>query len=75
MAVLLALYCYILAGVSLIRLARGFEGGRRLGAMATAGVAIACALGLIAQARPLELALGAIPLGAAGLLYLWLRRR
>lgn len=75
MAVLLALYCYILAGVSLIRLARGFEGGRRVGAMATAGVAIACALALIAQAKPLELALAAGPLAAAGLVYLWLRRR
>jgi len=75
MAVLLALYCYVLAGVSLIRLARGFEGGRRIGAMATAGLAIASALALIAQARPLELALAVVPLGAAGLLYLWLRRR
>jgi len=75
MAVLLALYCYVLAAVSLIRLARGFEGGRRIGAMATAGVAIACALGLIVQAKPLELALAVVPLGAAGLLYLWLRRR
>jgi arginine:agmatine antiporter len=75
MAVLLALYCYILAGVSLIRLARGFEGGRRIGAMGTAGAAIACAAALIAQAKPLELALAVVPLGAAALLYLWLRRR
>jgi arginine:agmatine antiporter len=75
MAVLLALYCYVLAGVSLIRLARGFEGARRIGAMATAGAAIACSLALIAQAKPVELALAVIPLAAAALLYLWLRRR
>lgn len=75
MAVLLALYCYILAGVSLIRLARGFEGGKRVAAMGTAGVAIACALGLIAQAKPLELALAVVPLFAAAILYFWLRRR
>jgi hypothetical protein len=43
--------------------------------MATAGLAIACALALIAQARPLEIGLAVVPLGAAGLLYLWLRRR
>jgi arginine:agmatine antiporter len=75
MAVLLALYCYVLAGVSLIRLARGFEGARRIGAMATAGAAIACSLALIAQAKPIELALAVIPLAAAALLYLWLRKR
>jgi arginine:agmatine antiporter len=75
MAVLLALYCYILAGISLIRLARGFEGGKRVAAMGTAGVAIACALGLIAQAKPLELALAVVPLFGAALLYFWLRRR
>jgi arginine:agmatine antiporter len=75
MAVLLALYCYILAGISLIRLARRFEGGKRIAAMGTAGVAIACALGLIAQAKPLELALAVVPLVAAAILYFWLRRR
>ncbi|HEY0649616.1 amino acid permease [Phenylobacterium sp.] len=75
MAVLLALYCYILAGASLTRLARGFENGRRVAAMATAGLAIACALALIAQAKPLELGLAVVPLAGAGLLYLWLRRR
>jgi len=75
MAVLLALYCYILAGVSLIRLARRFPGGGRVAAMGTAGVAIACALGLIAQAKPLELALAVVPLFAAAILYFWLRRR
>lgn len=75
MAVLLALYCYMLAGVSLIRLAGRFEGGRRTGAMATAAAAIACSLALIAQAKPLELALAVVPLAAAGLLYLWLKRR
>lgn len=75
MAVLLALYCYILAGASLIRLAREFWGGKRAGAMATAGAAIVCAMALIAQARPVELALAVVPLGAAALLYLWLKRR
>jgi arginine:agmatine antiporter len=75
MAVLLALYCYVLAGASLIQLARGLQNGRRIGAMATAGLAIACALALIAQAKPIELGLAVVPLAAAGLLYLWLRRR
>lgn len=75
MAVLLALYCYILGGISLIRLARAFEDGKRIAAMGTAGVAIACALGLIAQAKPLELALAVVPLFAAAILYFWLRRR
>lgn len=75
MAVLLALYCYILAGVSLIRIAGVFAGGKRGAAIATAGVAIAAALVLIAQAKPIELGLAVIPLVAAGLLYLWLRRR
>ena len=59
----------------LIRLAGRFEGGRRTGAMATAAAAIACSLALIAQAKPLELALAVVPLAAAGLLYLWLKRR
>jgi arginine:agmatine antiporter len=75
MAVLLALYCYILAGFSLIRLARGFEGFRRIAAMATAAAAIVCALALIAQAKPIELGLAVVPLAGAGLLYLWLKRR
>lgn len=75
MAVLLALYCYILASVSLIRLARGFAGARRFGAIATAAAAIICSLALIAQARPVELALAVVPLAAAGLLYLWLKDR
>lgn len=75
MAVILALYCYVLAALSLIRLAPSLGNGRGLAAMATAGVAIACALALIAQAKPLELALAVVPLLGAGLLYLWLRRR
>jgi arginine:agmatine antiporter len=75
MAVLLALYCYILAGVSLIRIAGVFAGGKRGAAIATAAVAIAASAVLIAQAKPIELALAVVPLVAAALLYLWLRRR
>ena len=75
MSVLLALYCYILAALSLVRLAPAFSPGRRAAAIATAGAAIACSLTLIAQAKPLEVALALIPLALAALLYLWLRRR
>jgi hypothetical protein len=38
-------------------------------------VAIAGTLALIASAKPLELELSVLPLVAAGLLHLWLRRR
>jgi arginine:agmatine antiporter len=75
MAVLLALYCYVLASVSLMRLSRVFHGAARVSAVGTAGVAIACALALIVQAKPMELALAVAPLAAAGLLHLWLGRR
>lgn len=74
MAVILALYCYILAAVSLIRIAGVFAGPRRGAAIATAVLAIAAAGVLIAQAKPVELGLALAPLAAAALLYLWLRR-
>lgn len=75
MAVILALYCYVLAGVSLIRVAGVFTGARKGAAIATAVLAIAAAVVLIAQAKPIELGLAVVPLVAAALLYLWLRRR
>lgn len=75
MAVLLALYCYVLAAGSLIRLAQGLPRGRRVAATLTAVAAIASALALIAQARSTELALALIPLAGAALLYLRLRGR
>jgi arginine:agmatine antiporter len=75
MAVLLALYCYVLAAGSLVRLARGMSPGRRLAATLTAAAAIASSLALIAQARPVELGLALIPVAAAALLYLRLRAR
>lgn len=75
MAVLLALYCYVLSAASLIRLSGAFPGGRRAAAVATALAAIGAAAVLVSQAKPLELALAAGPIGTAGLLYLWLRRR
>ncbi|MFZ5721150.1 MAG: amino acid permease [Pseudomonadota bacterium] len=75
MAVLLALYCYVLAAGSLVRLARGMSPGRRLAATLTAAAAIASSLALIAQAKPVELGLALIPLAAAALLYLRLRDR
>lgn len=74
-AVLLSLYAYILAGLSLIRLARGFTPGKRLAATATAGVAIACSAALIATGKPIELAYSLIPIVAGAALYLPLRRR
>jgi arginine:agmatine antiporter len=74
-SVLLSLYAYSLAGGSLIRLSGALTGGRRLAARVTALFAIGCSLALMASAKPMELAFCLIPLGGAGLLYLWLRRR
>ncbi|HEX2817079.1 MAG TPA: amino acid permease [Phenylobacterium sp.] len=74
-SVLLSLYAYSLAGGSLIRLSGSLTPGRRLAARATAVFAIGCSLALMASAKPVELAFCLIPLGGAGLLYLWLRRR
>src|SRR5213078_1357410 len=73
--VLLSLYSYALAGGSLIRLSGGLAPGRRWPARLTALAAIAASVILIASGKPIELAfcLGAV--AAAGLLYLWLRRR
>jgi arginine:agmatine antiporter len=74
-AVILSLYAYVLAGGSLIRLSGGFTPGRRLAARLTALVAIGCSVALIASGKPIELAICLVPIAAAGLLYLWLRRR
>jgi arginine:agmatine antiporter len=60
-----------MAAVSLMRVA----GRSRPLAIATGGVAVLATLGLIASAKPLELALSLLPVAAAGVLYLWLRRR
>ncbi len=73
--VLLSLYCYALVAMSLVRLSGGFSPARRVLAFATAGVTIACALALGSTAKPVELAWSLAPVGIAGLLYLWLRRR
>jgi arginine:agmatine antiporter len=74
-AVVLSLYCYVLAGLSLSRLAAALTPGPRMGARLTALAAMGCSLALIATAKPVELALSVVPLAAAALLYLWLRRR
>lgn len=74
-SVLLSLYTYVLAGGSLVRIAGGLGKGRGLAARLTALAAILCSLALIASGKPNELALSVIPVAAAGLLYLWLRRR
>jgi len=67
---LLCLYTYMMAAASLLRLSGG-----TLKAVLSSAVAILGTLALIASAKPVELALSALPLVAAGLLYLWLRRR
>ena len=74
-SVLLSLYSYILAGGSLIRVSGSFTPGRRVGAILTALGAMACSAALIATGKPLELAFALAAVGAAALLYLWLRRR
>ena len=75
MSVLLCLYSYALAGGSLIRISGRIAPARRWPARLTGVAAICASLTLIASGKPIELAfcLGAIT--AAGLLYLWLRRR
>jgi arginine:agmatine antiporter len=73
--VLLSLYNYGLAGGSLIRLSGSLAPARRWPARLTALVAIAAAGILIASGKPIELAFCAGAIAAAGLLYLWLRRR
>lgn len=74
-AVLLSLYAYILAGLSLIRLSGSFPPGKRAAAVATAAVAIACSAGLIATGKPIELAYSLVPILAGAALYLVIRRR
>ena len=74
-SVLLSLYAYSLAGGSLIRLSGGLTSGRRLAARLTALFAIGCSLALIVSGKPFELAFCLVPIAAAGVLYLWLRRR
>jgi len=67
---LLCIFTYVMAASSLIRISRG-----RPIAIVSAAVAILGALALLASAKPLELELSLLPLAAAGLLHLWLRRR
>ncbi|MFN4176342.1 amino acid permease [Phenylobacterium sp.] len=74
-AVLLSLYAYALAGLSLIRLSGRFTPGRRVLAIATALVAIGCSLALIATGKPHELLWSLAPVAAGAALYLPLRRR
>jgi amino acid transporter len=74
-SVLLSLYCYVLAGGSLIRVAGGFGTGRRAGAVLTALAAIGFSAALIATGKPIELACALAAVCGAALLYLWLRRR
>jgi arginine:agmatine antiporter len=74
MSVLLALYTYVLASFSLIRIAGEFSPMRRAGATLTAAAAIAASLTLIASAKPVELGVALVPLAAAAALDLWLRR-
>ena len=74
-SVLLSLYCYVLAGGSLVRLSTGLAKRRQVAAQVTALVAILCCIALIASGKPIELAISLIPIAAGGLLYLWLRRR
>ena len=75
MTVLLSLYNYALAGGSLIRLSGTLAPGRRWPARATALVAMAAAVALIASGKPVELAWCLVALALAAGLYLWLRRR
>lgn len=74
-SVILSLYCYGIVSASLMRLSSGLSPARRAVALVTAAVTMACAVALTVTAKPAELALSAVPPVAAGLLYLWLRRR
>jgi arginine:agmatine antiporter len=73
--VLLSLYNYALTGGSLIALSRRLSPARRWPARLTALAAIAASATLIASGKPIELVFCAGAVAAAGLLYLWLRRR
>lgn len=71
---LLSLYTYVLAALSLARLATGLTGFKRLGAWLTVALAVAFSLLLIREGAPVELALSAVPILAGVVLYAWLRR-
>lgn len=66
---LLCLYTYMLGAVALLRLRPG------IGGAATAVIALLGSLALVAQGKPLELALSVIPVLGAALLHLRLKRR
>ena len=74
-SVLLSLYAYVLAGGSLVRLSVGLPRSRQVPAQVTALVAVLCCIALMSSGNAIELAICLIPIAAAGLLYLWLRRR
>lgn len=71
---LLCLYTYVLAALSLLRLGRVLSPAGRAATLTVAVVAIGFSLALIAQGKPAELGLSLLPVAAAGLLHLWLRR-
>jgi arginine:agmatine antiporter len=73
-SVLLCLYCYVLAGGSLIRLSDRLAPNRRLGGRLTALAAIGASLALATSGKPGELGVCAVAIIVAALLYLWLRR-
>jgi arginine:agmatine antiporter len=68
-AVILSLYTYALAGGSLARISG------RLAPRIVAGAAILGSLAIMASGKPLELLLCVVPVAAAAVLYLVLRRR
>lgn len=70
---LLSLYCYALAAGSLLALVRGERGA--VGATLTAVAAIGFSLLLVASGKPVEIGYTLIPVAAATVLYLALRRR
>jgi arginine:agmatine antiporter len=73
-SVILALYAYALAGLSLIRISDNL-GARKWPAVATAVLAIVFSLGLISTGKPIELLYALVPIAAGALLYLPLRQR
>jgi arginine:agmatine antiporter len=73
-ATILSLYCYALAGLSLIRLRGALAGGRRTAALLTGAAAIGCSIALIATGKPLELGLSLVPIAAAAAFHLLTRR-
>lgn len=73
-SVILALYAYALAGLSLIRIS-GALGSRRWPAIATAVLAIVFSVGLISTGKPIELLYALVPIGMGALLYIPLSQR